>query len=128
MAELGGEHSAAAVAQYRENENQLRRQRTEDEEARTRGVGGDVNKENAIAHGHDAASSTSGSDLGQQLEMSKAYGGVGHKGPTARVAVIHGLNRPLFHIDLTSALQSAVANVEMRGDGGVVKGVGTQGF
>ena len=128
VAELGGEHSAAAAAQYRENEKELRRQRTEDEEARTRGLSSDGNKGDAIAHGHDAASSTSGSDLGQQLEMSKAYGGGGNKGATARVAVLHGLNRPLFHIDLTSALQSAVANVEMRGDGGVVKGVGTQGF
>lgn len=33
---------------------------------------------------------------------------------TERLAVITGLNRPLFHVDLTSALQSAVANVEAR--------------
>jgi len=32
----------------------------------------------------------------------------------AKVAVVHGLDRPLFHIDLTSALLSAVANVERR--------------
>lgn len=34
-----------------------------------------------------------------------------------RGAVVHGLNRPLFHVDLTSAVQSAVANVEARGEG-----------
>ena len=89
------------------------------EEARSGG------KVDVIAHGHDAASSTSGSDLNQQLENSKAYGGL--KGSSGRVAAIHGLNRPLFHTDLTTALQSAIANVELRGDVGVVKGVGTQG-
>lgn len=31
-----------------------------------------------------------------------------------RGAVVHGLDRPLFHVDLTSALQSAIANVEGR--------------
>ncbi len=78
-----------------------------------------------IAHGQDRASSTSGSDLALQLEGSKAYSGV--KATAAKVAVIQGLNRPLFHIDLTSALQSAIANVETKGEGGVVKGVGTEG-
>ena len=33
---------------------------------------------------------------------------------STRVAVVHGVNRPLFHIDLTSALQSAITNVEYR--------------
>jgi sodium-independent sulfate anion transporter 11 len=31
-----------------------------------------------------------------------------------RGAVVHGLDKPLFHVDLTSALQSAIANVEER--------------
>ncbi|KAK9322017.1 sulfate transporter family-domain-containing protein [Lipomyces orientalis] len=29
-----------------------------------------------------------------------------------KIAVVHGLNVPFFHVDLTSALQSAIANVE----------------
>jgi solute carrier family 26 (sodium-independent sulfate anion transporter), member 11 len=33
-----------------------------------------------------------------------------------RMAAVHGLNRPFFHIDLTSALESAIANVEFRRD------------
>ncbi|CAL3962184.1 unnamed protein product [Diplocarpon coronariae] len=33
---------------------------------------------------------------------------------SGRAAVVTGLNRPLFHIDLTSALQSAIANVEAK--------------
>lgn len=31
---------------------------------------------------------------------------------SGKVAVVHGLNRPLFHIDLSGALQSAIANIE----------------
>ena len=95
---------------------ELKRQRTKDlEQAST-------DKNDAIAR-HDAASASSGSDIAKELDRklstSKAYAG------TNRVAVVHGLTRPLFHIDLTSALQSAVANVERRGEGGVTKGVGT---
>lgn len=33
-----------------------------------------------------------------------------------RPVAVHGLNRPLFHVDLTSALQSAIANVEARNE------------
>ena len=122
VAEIGGQDSAAAVAEYKENEKELQRQRTRDvEEARSSSVSNAPTKD-AVLQQHDVGSLSSGSDLVQQLESSKAYG----KGPTTRVAVVHGLNRPLFHIDLTSALQSAITNVEMRGEGGVAKGVGTE--
>ena len=114
VAEIGGQHSAAAVAEYRENEKELRRQRTEE---------ASVGKVDVIAHGQERDGSTSGSDLAQQLESSKAYGG--GKGVSARVAAVNGLNRPLFHTDLTSALQSAILNVESRGEVGYVKGVGS---
>lgn len=33
-------------------------------------------------------------------------------GKSGKIAVVQGLNRPLFHIDLTVALQSAIANAE----------------
>ena len=111
VAEIGGAHSAAAAAEYDINEKELKRQRAEDQ-MRNRGI-----KIEPIAHGLETASSGSGSDLGG-------------KGITARVAAIHGLNKPLFHTDLTSALQSAIANVELRGEGGtrgLAKGVGTEG-
>ncbi len=35
-------------------------------------------------------------------------------GGRPKAVTVHGLNRPLFHVDLTSALQSAIANVEAR--------------
>ena len=117
VAEIGGQHSAAAAAEYRENEKELRRQRTEERSDRS------VGKVDVIAHGQERDGSTSGSDLAQQLESSKAYGG--GNTVSARVAAVNGLNRPLFHTDLTSALQSAILNVESRGDVGHVKGVGT---
>jgi solute carrier family 26 (sodium-independent sulfate anion transporter), member 11 len=56
----------------------------------------------------ESASSSDDIDLSKQLTQSKAY----VQSNVRRVAVVHGLNRPLFHIDLTSALQSAVANVK----------------
>lgn len=116
VAEIGGQHSAAAAAEYRENEKALRRQRTE--EASIQG------KTDVVAHGQERdGSTTSGSDLAQQLDGSKAYGG--GKGVSGRIAAVNGLNRPLFHTDLTSALQSAILNVESRVDVGYVKGVGS---
>ena len=114
VAEIGGQDSAANAAEYRANEKELRRQRTKDlEQAR-------VDKKDGIVPQNDAVSASSGSDLGKDLGGTKAY--------NPRVAVVHGLTKPLFHIDLTSALQSAIANVELRGEGGIAKGVGTKGI
>lgn len=99
VAEIGGSASAAAAAQRRDNEEELRRQRTyEDEEARSKSVGEGVNIESNGDNGH----------IRKELATSKAYS----KG--SKVAVVHGLDRPLFHIDLTNALQSAISNVEAR--------------
>ena len=108
VAEIGGSSSAAAAAEYRENEREIQRQRTLDEEhaSRTKSLA----REGAVVH--DAASSSSDRVTGQ-LSESKAYAKV-----TARHALVHGLNRPLFHIDLTSALQSAITNVELRRESG----------
>ncbi|CAI4213741.1 unnamed protein product [Parascedosporium putredinis] len=39
-----------------------------------------------------------------------------HSKTKRKGAIIQGLNRPLFHVDLTNALQSAIANVEARHD------------
>ncbi|MCJ1338781.1 Sulfate permease 2 [Bachmanniomyces sp. S44760] len=115
VAEIGGDTSAAAAAEYRENEKEIKRQRTRDTE---HGLGKDTGDHiNTTA---EAASSSSGEDFDQKVGAAKAYTAQ----PGSRVAVVHGLNRPLFHIDLTSALQSAITNTERRG-GGEPKGVGT---
>ena len=60
--------------------------------------------------------------MNKEITGYKAYA----RSEAKRVAPVHGLNRPLFHIDLTSALQSAVANIEATSSQGTVKrGVGT---
>ena len=115
VAEIGGNTSAAAAAEYRENEKEIQRQQTRDVEQAARAKS--MVHEDEI--GGDATSSSS-DVVTRQLSTSKAY-----TKETAKHAVVQGLNRPLFHIDLTSALQSAIANVAGRSEM-EVKGVGTE--
>ncbi|KAL8958937.1 MAG: hypothetical protein Q9193_004101 [Seirophora villosa] len=110
VAEIGGNASAAAAAQHQENERELKKQHSVSK--------GSAHEEEGIARGDTASSNTS--ELAQDIAGSKAYATV----TSSRVAVLHGLNRPLFHVDLTSALQSAIANVESRPQD-EAKGVGT---
>ena len=110
VAEIGGPSSAAAAAQLRDNEKELRRQRSEDVEdigSKIPGTTGTTPKDNA---------SDSSSDMKRHLSQSHIK--------VSKVVAVNGLNRPLFHVDLTSALQSAVANVEAR-EQTLATGVGT---
>jgi len=111
VAEIGGSDSAAAAAEWDENRAELKRQRTRDiEQSRTRSRS--RNRESIEQIGSSGNSSDSGHDtLGKTLEESKAFR---HTATASKIAVVHGLNRPFFHIDLTSALQSAIANTEAR--------------
>jgi sodium-independent sulfate anion transporter 11 len=52
-------------------------------------------------------------DINRDSESGRSYEKEGAKS-SAKVAVVTGLNRPLFHADLTSALQSAVANAQAK--------------
>ena len=115
VAEIGGSYSAAAAAEMRENQDELKRQQSVDVEK----TGAKRTKTDA---GNDGSSDSS-ADLPRSLSQSKAYGKVS----VSKVVAVHGLNRPLFHIDLTSALQSAIANVERREEG-EAKGVGTEAY
>ncbi|MCJ1394076.1 Sulfate permease 2 [Xylographa bjoerkii] len=118
VAEIGGSSSAAAEAESRDIERDLKRRLTEADVEAARNekkIGGD-----AISRQRDSRSESSeGGEFDKDLGTTKAYAR-----QSAKVAVVHGLNRPLFHIDLTSALQSAITNVERRGEL-EVKGVGT---
>ncbi|KAF4555774.1 Sulfate permease-like protein 4 [Elsinoe fawcettii] len=87
VAELGGSTSAAADAEF--DYNKRRHEDIETTRSRT-----DSQPRNSI----DKAIGT-----------SQAY-----TGGAQRITVVGGINRPLFHVDLTSALQSAIANVEHR--------------
>ncbi|KAL2888841.1 sulfate permease [Ceratocystis lukuohia] len=81
VAELGGDDSAASVAEKEAN-NHVTAVRVPDEETISPAKLPEAN----------------------QTHLRRRRRGV----------VVHGLNRPLFHIDLTNALQSAIANVEAR--------------
>jgi sodium-independent sulfate anion transporter 11 len=94
VAEIGGENSAAAAAEADNNEKEHRTV----ESSRVGGSKGDQIR----------ADSDSASGSGSDLKV------VSKRATRARTAVVNGLNRPLFHIDLTSAFQSAVANVKAR--------------
>jgi sodium-independent sulfate anion transporter 11 len=100
VAELGGADSAAAQAEITENQRALSHVRSHDIEA---------------AQNPSEGSSETGS-LSQQLEYSKAYGGaeLAGNGAKGRIVVVQGLNRPLFHVDVTAALNSALANAQRK--------------
>ena len=123
VAEIGGLDSAATAAEHAENEKALRRQRTKDVEAApgtdaAPGMTSDTKDgitSTTAKGGSNSSPSSSEQDLGKTLGNSKPYSKGG------KVAVVQGLNRPLFHVDLTSALTSAVANVQRKEQEGEIK-------
>lgn len=96
VAEIGGDYSAAAAAENAENKRQ---QRLRDVE-----VGGAATRTGSVGE-IGTPDSSSNHSVDKQIATSKAYG-------KSRVAVAHGINRPYFHLDLTSALQSAINGAE----------------
>lgn len=88
VAEIGGFDSPANAAEFEQNRDELKRARTRDvETANSHSSVDDVEIAKKNQHGHSSVA-------------------------LRKIAVVHGVNRPLFHIDLTSALQSAIANTE----------------
>ncbi|EMD94246.1 hypothetical protein COCC4DRAFT_163382 [Bipolaris maydis ATCC 48331] len=112
VAEIGGSDSAAAQAEACQNllaQRTLSQIRTQDVEAAHGGGSGGAQ----AADISDSATSETDS-FNKQLEDSKAYEvsqGTRNRG---RIAVVQGLNRPLFHVDVTAALNSALANVQRK--------------
>ncbi|KAK1769546.1 sulfate permease [Phialemonium atrogriseum] len=95
VAEIGGSESAAEQAEMAVNEKELERSATGSPKAPI-----DV----------EAGSSEASSNFDAKSS------GKGPETRARRAITVHGLNRPLFHVDLTSALQSAIANVEARAE------------
>ncbi|RSM13306.1 hypothetical protein CEP52_002004 [Fusarium oligoseptatum] len=91
VAEIGGQDSAAALARETSYHDVVPRHT-------------DPTEEEALIGGFSPGQSYGAMSPGE-LEKQRRRG-----------AVVHGLDTPLFHVDLTSALQSAVANVEARSD------------
>jgi len=90
VSEIGGSDSAAEAAEIAANEKNTHNQRTREHQ-----------KQNGEGIHADSDSGIS-SDLKGTVRSA------------SRTAVVTGLNRPLFHIDLTSALQSAISNAQSR--------------
>ena len=104
VAEIEGSASAAAHAEMIANQRE-HAQHQHDEESGMKIEHSTTERE---THTIETSSSDSGviaeDKLQRDLTDSKAYRG------RRKVALVQGMNRPFFHIDLTSALQSAVAN------------------
>ncbi|MCJ1306380.1 Sulfate permease 2 [Agyrium rufum] len=117
VAEIGGFDSAAAQAEHDANQRQLRLQKTLDLEQ----AAAHAKTEEIHATSSEAGTSSASEDFAPRpmapLDGHKGFGTTGYAGVGGgqgknRMVVVHGVNRPLFHIDLTSALQSAITNVE----------------
>lgn len=108
VAEIEGSSSAAAHAEIVNNQQVHRsKDAPHDIEGGLKGESQMTQRE-AASHGievsSDGSSSTRDDKLQSDLKSSQAYRN------RRKVAVVQGINRPFFHIDLTSAIQSAVAN------------------
>nr|OQO17253.1 hypothetical protein B0A51_14696 [Rachicladosporium sp. CCFEE 5018] len=102
VASMGGDSSAAHLAEQEFN----RRRSQPDVEA-----GRQQPHEIQVQHG-DLTGETSSSDRGSfqaELNKSNTYTKGKYK---ADLKPVQGLNRPFFHIDLTSALQSVLQNIQ----------------
>ncbi|QPG99812.1 hypothetical protein C2857_002609 [Epichloe festucae Fl1] len=95
VAEIGGKDSAAAVAEVKANEPGLQASQSRMSK---------LDEEMGQASNSDDVSNqpSDGDEKSEEAGMATQR---------RRGAVVHGLNRPLFHVDLTSAVQSAIANV-----------------
>jgi sodium-independent sulfate anion transporter 11 len=115
VAEIGGSQSAAAAAEFEDNEKELHSQQQQHQNHVT-------DLEAALSHkstggGGDQSSAKDG----EPVTVVKTATTTNAPAPapalnSGRTVAVHGINRPLFHVDLTSALQSAVANVEARAE------------
>lgn len=99
VADMGGDQSAAAAAQRDLNRRQLKNDANREEEGRSKST---YEHDIGPIDGED-------DDFEATINKSSAYS----TAPANNVAVVAGLNRPFFHIDLTSAVESAIKNVEV---------------
>ena len=109
VAEIGGSDSAAQAAEYAANRAERKRSRSR---AQSQPDIGDEIENSQVKRRDfhvptDGDRSSSQDSIDKTLQSSKVYGQA-----ISKVAVVHGVNRPLFHMDLTSALQSAIANIQ----------------
>jgi sodium-independent sulfate anion transporter 11 len=111
VADMGGANSAAAAAERELNHRALKREHTKDaEEGRSRSV---YEREIQPVEGSETPPRGHGGDGGDNFESAINKSSAYSTAPANPVAVVAGLNRPFFHIDLTSAVESAIKNIEV---------------
>lgn len=98
VADMGGDQSAAAAAQRDLNRRHHQNDAYREEEGRAKST-----------YEHDIGPVDAEDDFEATINKSSAYS----TAPANNIAVVAGLNRPFFHIDLTSAVESAIKNVEV---------------
>ncbi|KAK1780584.1 sulfate transporter family-domain-containing protein [Copromyces sp. CBS 386.78] len=124
VAEIGGEQSAAATAEQEVNEKEYgptlsARGRVAQQQQQRGGNSMDIESGSAsddteaVGTLKATASGSKRISAGADAAARSRFGSTGNGG---RTVAVHGINRPLFHVDLTSALQSAIANVEARAE------------
>ncbi|KAI2619408.1 putative sulfate permease [Hypomontagnella submonticulosa] len=99
VAEIGGSESAAAAAEQEANEKETQSRLS-------------LSKPDPMEPSEETSGPSVASSISQQIPKNK--GPEFSRNCEPRRVAVHGLNRPLFHVDLTSALQSAIANVRAR--------------
>lgn len=111
VAEIGGAQSAAAAAEFEDNEKELssqqQQQNAQDIEIGLAKRESRGSSKKSGSKGNDVATEGKPPVVTAEPELN-----------AGRTVAVHGINRPLFHVDLTSALQSAIANVEARAETG----------
>ncbi|KAK7756694.1 hypothetical protein SLS62_001135 [Diatrype stigma] len=117
VAEIGGSTSAAAAAEHEQNEKEGRASialssRPKSGQAATADAL-DIERSEASSETDNTSATAKDKDSHNvNINAQKSPVRTGESGK--KHVVVHGLNRPLFHIDLTGALQSAIANVRAR--------------
>lgn len=104
VAEIEGAASAAAHAELVNNEREQAHHHHDVETGLKAKSATTARETNGIETSSNDSNEITEDKLHRDLTDSKAYRG------RRKVALVQGMNRPFFHIDLTSALQSAVAN------------------
>ncbi|KAI9931629.1 hypothetical protein ASPWEDRAFT_169529 [Aspergillus wentii DTO 134E9] len=105
VAEIEGSASAAAHAELINNQQTHQAAlKVDDVEGNPKDIHATAEETNEIEEQSSTSSDIKDAKLQSDLRDSKAYR------LRRKVALVQGINRPFFHIDLTSALESAIAN------------------
>lgn len=99
VADIGGSDSAAVDAEYRNKAEAQRRSISQAHDIEAKGQGDHITS-------HPADNSDEDS-LEKQIAASKSYS-------NSRVAVVQSIQQPLFHVDLNSAVEAAIASINSK--------------